>query len=162
MAVISVMVISACSSRDLSENGAPDFRLSIYNTFAFGDMADTSSEDLRFRSAQFEDRVKSELRFVLPQRGLEQSNTEPELLIYFFTLPEKDEDFQPASIPYTRSMGVDISDVPVDHNFVIDFVDRRQNVLMWRTSGEIDVENSEQRNRMLPGVIKEMLENIPS
>lgn len=159
--LLITVLLTSCSSEKLSDREAPDFSLASYRTFSFGDLPDTSPEDLRFRSVQFENRVKSELRFVLPQKGLETSS-DPDLLVYFFTLPEQDEDFQSAALPYTQSMARTISEIPENHNFVIDIVDKAQGVLVWRTSGNVEIENEERRNRMLPDLIKEMMKDLPS
>lgn len=136
------------------------FAMSSYSSFLFGELPPTSSEDLRFLSMEFEARVKQELRFILAGKGLEEI-PQAELLVYFFTLPESDEDFQAASLPYSISLNSEIAEVPESHNFIIDFVDRSSRLLIWRSSGKIEVTNEELRNKQLPTVITKLLRDLP-
>lgn len=155
-------VLAACSGSDKMRDGEPDFRLAQYQTFAFGDMADVSTEDMRFSTPQFADRVRAELRHQMPQHGLEYDSQSKELLVYFFTIPDQDEDISLTAIPYVSSANIEIAEVSRNHNFIIDVVDAQQNVLLWRTSSAVDPGNSEWRNRVLPDIIKIMLRDIPS
>ncbi len=156
----SLLLLGACASSKDGEG--TDFSMSTYQAFIFGDIGAVSSDDLRFRSPEFEARVKEELRFKLPSKGLQESTSNAQLLIYFFTLPEDDEDFQFSALPYDNYLSEDESAIPINHNFVIDFVDRNTRLLVFRSTAEINLENSEKRNAELPSTIARMLRDLPT
>lgn len=148
-------------------SAASDLDYRKYQSYQFGQPVLFSSKDPVFSWNQFEERVKREINFILPSKGLEPTRTDPGLLVYYYALVDPDK--KPAILDYTIGWaaepfiekGEQFSRYP-NNTFVIDLVDTDTRQLVWRASTSLPFDDPDDLYGQLSRQLRELFESYPN
>lgn len=163
-----VLLVAGCNSshKATDENTPRQINYAQYQTYAYGDAIIVSSENPAFSWPQFSERVKREIDFVMPGKGLEKSSVQADLKIYFYAIVEANRD-RPL-LPYQIGWAAEpfITDGELfarypGNTFAVDFVDSNNNQLVWRASTQLPYDDQSRLYRVLPERIHKLVQKYP-
>lgn len=164
---LSLVLFTGCKSTEQAKSNAPrQIDYAQYQTYSFGDAIIVSSENPAFSWPQFSDRVKREINFVLPSKGLERTAAKGELNIYFYAVAETGRNrpllsYQIGWAAEPFISGGERFDRYPSNTLVLDFVDSNINQLVWRASTQLPYDDQDKLYRVLAERIHELIQQYP-
>ncbi|MDZ7716236.1 MAG: DUF4136 domain-containing protein [Balneolaceae bacterium] len=165
---IGIAILAGCSpaKQTTDENTPRQINYTQYQTYTYGDAIIVSSENPAFSWPQFSERVKREINFVMPGKGLEKVSAQADVQIYFYAIVDANRD-RPL-LPYQIGWAAEpfITDGELfarypGNTFVVDFVDSNNNQLIWRASTQLPYDNQTQLYNLLPERIHKLIQKYP-
>ncbi len=170
--LISLLLLSAtglfsCKAGEQAAQPAAAVDYQAYQSYQIASPTLASSDDPSFSWIQFKERIKREINFILPAKGLEQTAAEPDLLVYYYALV--DTKRKPAIIEYNIGWaaepfiesGESFSRY-APHTLVVDLVDAHTGELVWRSSTRLPFDSREQLYEQLPGQLRKLFKPYPA
>lgn len=161
------IVLAGCKSTDPSNQSSPrEINYSQYESYSFADAIILSSENPAFSWPQFSERLKREIDFAMPGKGLEKRTANPDLHIFYYAIVDTNRDFPivPYQIGWAAEPFITSGESFKEYSsntLVVDFIDTNTRQLVWRGSISLPFNDKNQLYKALPSQIHRLLQQYP-
>ena len=158
---VLAIVISGCSSIEVSENYDPSYDFSQAKTFDWYAENDYKHELILKQ-------IRHELKAQLEAKGITQKEDNPDLVVAIYGGTKDKVSIRSTNIGYTYGgwyggRGVDVYQYK-EGTLVLDFIDRKTKQLVFRSKAIVEVSQNismEKRQKRIQNVIREAIKSFP-
>ena len=162
LALSAAVLAGACAPITVHSVTGRDAKFEAYRSYRWADDGARPTGDPRLDSNPFfEERLMSAAEHGLAARGYEKSSgAAADLVLHFYANMKQQFDVAPQSLGYTACPECPVSSVYEAGTIVLDLVDARTNVLVWRSWAETTMDGSIDSQRNMEQLIDQAVAKI--